>query len=457
MGIGISRKQRVFVVLEDTQGTIQFPAAKDFIRPAGDAMINQSPDFVDSEEKQDTLDVLDRFQNAKPPGEFTLPMYMRLVASSGTPQGSDLFVSMQGSAATFSADLVGTSLATTATVATIGNISTIGNVSYKGVIEINSEKIFYGRFATTSATQGIIGLLERGWEGTTAVGHAAATPITQIHIFYKQQTDSPSFSIWVETDHFIQGLAGSTVNSLSLGVNNEGAVTLNFSGQGMNMVWAGTTRKDLSSLTPIAATWATVVSAKAFSVGAFIQNKTIDDNNSGAGYQVVATNATTNRIQVTPAIAHTWTTGATISGYLPTAIAIGTAIESRFTDVEVDGVAASIKNTDLSVSVPKQYITDEVGTTYPEDYMEQVREITSTMDIYFREENFTYFKDGYDGNNVPLFLLFGNTQGMMMGMYMRNVSLTVPSVSFSPPAVNLSMPFKALGEHGEDSLEVIVV
>ena len=61
--IAKSRKQRVFAVMETTAGTLMTPAgATDFIRPAGDAMMNQSPTFADSPEKRDTLDVLDQLQ-----------------------------------------------------------------------------------------------------------------------------------------------------------------------------------------------------------------------------------------------------------------------------------------------------------------------------------------------------------------------------------------------------------
>ena len=101
--IGLSRKQRVFVVTESVCGTIQYPnATTDFVRPAGDAKINQTPAFVDSEEKMNTLDVLDRFQNVMPAGEWELPMYIRTetpstpTASFATPQGGPLFESLQG-------------------------------------------------------------------------------------------------------------------------------------------------------------------------------------------------------------------------------------------------------------------------------------------------------------------------------------------------------------------------
>ena len=67
--IALSRRQSVFAVKEVTTGTLVFPTAADYIRPAGDAVLNQTPAFMDSNEKADTLDLLDQFTNALPPGD----------------------------------------------------------------------------------------------------------------------------------------------------------------------------------------------------------------------------------------------------------------------------------------------------------------------------------------------------------------------------------------------------
>ena len=79
--IGISRSQVVFAVQESVRGTLVFPTAIDFIRPAGLAIINQVPEFSPSEELRNTLDILDEFQNSIPPGEWSLNMYCRPAAA----------------------------------------------------------------------------------------------------------------------------------------------------------------------------------------------------------------------------------------------------------------------------------------------------------------------------------------------------------------------------------------
>ena len=57
--IALSRKTKVFAVIETVPGTISFPTAADFIMPAGDALINQTPAFTDSKEMADSLDLIE--------------------------------------------------------------------------------------------------------------------------------------------------------------------------------------------------------------------------------------------------------------------------------------------------------------------------------------------------------------------------------------------------------------
>jgi len=462
MGIGVSRKQRVFAVVESTVGTIVFPATADFIRPAGDAVLNQNPGFTDSEEKQDTLDVLDRFRNAVPPGEFTLPMYLRTVANYATPQGDILFQSWQGgvnptTAGSLASGVLDTHSQTGATISLI----TGGTFPEVGVIQVGTEEIYYGAMATTASSDKVrITDCTRGYRSTTTASHASGDTVDLLSRWYPQDTDSPSFSLWVESDHFTQGLAGCSVNNAVLGVDNEGAVNLTFTGQGTEMVWAGRTQLAAHALasTGGGATWATVDNASLFSVGAYIWNETAPDSNSGAGHIITAVNATDNTIKFTASTTNTsWATDDYICGYLPEDVTVlGTVVESRNTDIELDGVSATIKNTDFTFDVPKEYITDEVGTTYPSDYIENQRSIMADLDLYFREANAAYFKEGFEGNDVSFWARFGGNAGRRLELWMPRCKLEVPTINFTAPAINLTIPLKALGTDGEDSCQIIL-
>jgi hypothetical protein len=53
--------------------------------------MNQVPAYTDSSEKFNTLDLLDQFRNAMPPGDWEVPMYVRLAGLVAAPQGEDIY------------------------------------------------------------------------------------------------------------------------------------------------------------------------------------------------------------------------------------------------------------------------------------------------------------------------------------------------------------------------------
>jgi hypothetical protein len=312
--------------------------------------------------------------------------------------------------------------------------------------------VYYTGKTATNSTQGVLTGATRAYSGS-AVTHATGSSVLLASTFYKQASTSPSFSLWVETDHLVQGLSGCTVNSAKLSLSNEDAVSIEFTGNGMRMVWAGTSA--MAARAASSATHITVDDAKIFSVGGVIQNSTGGYHNGSTGYSITAINTTTNVMTISPAISAAWATDNVICGYLPSATVIGSdPIESRYCAVKINNVAGYFKSGDLTIGVPKNYITDEIGTTYPQGYMEDVRNIESTLNLYFRQADAKYLTDGYSSAEVPILLTYGNTNTKKLEIYMKRVKIKTPKVEFSAPAVNLSIPIKALGTDGEDSLEL---
>lgn len=461
--VGLSRKQKVFAKLETTVGTMVFPSGTtDFIRPAGNAAISQNPAFSDSEELANTLDVLDQFQGATPAGKWNLVMYLRPTGNVGASeliQGSVLLKCLQGVA----------NPATTATVSTVASstISTIhisgiagGTVPEIGVIDIagaggvKHESIYYTGIIRTSrsATAATLTGCTRGYDSTTAATHTATNVVTIISPFYKQATESPSFSLWIETDHFVQGLSGCSIDNATFDVSNEGAVKLTMDGQGMEMVYAGSTLLTQSAVATN--TVIKVVDASLFSAGAYIY-----DSTAGTMVRLISSVDTAlNTLTLSAAVqGATWASGNTIRGYLPQSpTEIGDPIEAKDTSVKIDGVAARIKTGSLSFKTPKKYMEDEIGTDYPEDFLEDKRDISSTLSLYFRKADAKYFTEGYNGEEVPVQITFGENAGSILEIYLKRCKLTVPTINFASPAIELSIPIKALGTVGEDSAEIIV-
>lgn len=449
--IGISRRQRVFAALETVRGTLKWPVAADFVRPAGDAVVNQSPEFADSEEKRDTLDILDQFANTLPPVDWTLPTYVRAAGLGSVPQGDALFTALQGvKNGAAAAEVEGATVDESAVTIPYDPASLTGVWPEAGVLRIGTEDIAYAAMDTDANT--FTGCV-RGYNATTPAAHADAAAISLRSVVYRQSTSSPSFSLWVQTDHLVQFATGCTVNQATLGIDNEGAVTLNFQGQGMKMGWAGTCT--LAADADAAQAVVAVPDASLYTVGARVRNTTKSDDNGGAGYEITSIDTLANTITLGTVLpAGGWATGDVVAGFLPAGDAVGTVIESRHTAITIDGVAGKFKSTDLTFNVPKQYVTDEVGTLAPEDYLEQARSIESNMNVYFRQDDVAYFKKGSEGLDVPIVMTFGQAAGHKMVVALPRCKLRVPTINFAAPAVELQMPFKALGTSGEDSATI---
>ena len=86
-----SNVQRAFVMLEDSTGVLEKPVATGFVIPAGRGSISQAPTYTDSPELSNTLDVVSQARDAMPPGDWSLPMVVRLTAEAAAPQGDALF------------------------------------------------------------------------------------------------------------------------------------------------------------------------------------------------------------------------------------------------------------------------------------------------------------------------------------------------------------------------------
>ena len=95
--IAKARNQKVFCIKETVKGTLVFPASENIVVAAGYATVNQQASFTDSEEIQESRDILERFQDRFSPGSWTIPMYLRPSGAAGTaPDGDVLFECLMG-------------------------------------------------------------------------------------------------------------------------------------------------------------------------------------------------------------------------------------------------------------------------------------------------------------------------------------------------------------------------
>ena len=91
-----SQIQSVFAVLEDVSGELQPVTPDGYILPAGRATMNQTPTFSDSEELSPSLNTMEQFQDAVPPGTGSISLYGRLNKDFSKPEGDALLVALMG-------------------------------------------------------------------------------------------------------------------------------------------------------------------------------------------------------------------------------------------------------------------------------------------------------------------------------------------------------------------------
>ena len=63
--------------------------------------------------------------------------------------------------------------------------------------------------------------------------------------------------------------------------------------------------------------------------------------------------------------------------------------------------------TDITYGNNINYLADEVGTKHPQSYVEDKRNITLNMNNYFLRQHAARFKEGLEGREVALRVLFG--------------------------------------------------
>lgn len=457
--VASSKIQQVFAVVEDVTGVLQRPTAAGYIMPAGRATMNQTPDYTNSDELSGTLDVTDQFKNAVKNGEGAIPMIVRIPSDGSKMQGAALFEAAMGT--------VQEPNTVSAVIATGGDIDaddTTINISgitggifpTRGEVLIGTERIRY--LGVTVNGSGVITALTncvRGYHSTTAATHAAADAITLKSRVYFQDNCRPTCSIWVKDDHTVRFASGCVVTETKVPQSKEGGQHCDFSFQFRQMGWCGRsflsadqTTAVLSVVTDDAAN-----AAGAYTVGGIIKNTTKSDDNSGAGYTITAVDTNAGTITVTPTPSG-WAADDQLDPWLPTATPIGTALESASTRVFINAVAGKLLEGSITLGTSTSF-TSEMGDEYPGENADNTRALSMDNSLYFRAKDAPEFTKGYDGYELPIAVVLGNTAGGTLALAMKRVKFTMPSVDVSDPFVTLKRTGTILGTSGNDSLVLV--
>jgi len=276
-----------------------------------------------------------------------------------------------------------------------------------------------------------------------------------VSVAYTQDMEKASFSLWCKKDHTVFWARGCTVNQLDLELGITGGAKSDFSGEFMEMGWAGT---DLINGALSTSDTAVVVDdAKKFTVGSKIElvESDVVKNNSGSGYEITAINVSTNTLTISPGAEEAINDNSTIRGYLPDGTETGAPLESRKGYLQLDSVTTPIQTYQLTVNDPAQMLQDEIrATDYPEEYAEGTRNIEGSIGVYFRQDDVPYFYDGQNSNEKDIDMIIGDTAGSIVTVSAPQSELEVPGISEADPTVALNMNVKAKGSTGEDSLSI---
>lgn len=270
-------------------------------------------------------------------------------------------------------------------------------------------------------------------------------------VVYSQQIIKPSLSIWYQRGHTVFFGSGGVIDALKIGFTNKGGCLLNFSGQFCQMGMAGTDA--LQSTAASAATSLTVYNGKLFTKGAVIWNVTKGDKSTN-GYTVTDVNG--NVLTLSSGISQDWAIDDVIAGYLPPANPVGSPLAMRDASFSILGASKSIKQMDFTYADKVKMLDDEITPNgYPQDYIEDQRNIEGSYRAYLRRTDIALFADGMAsaGNKGAVNIQIGATAGKIATLNVPNAQFELPDITNAPPAVEFVVKYTALANSnvGENS------
>lgn len=449
---GKANVQSIFVVIEEESGVLQKPTAADYVVPAGNASISQTPGTTPSEELSESLNTIDLFQNAVDPGEASFPMYVRIPVD-GKMQGHSVLLAAMGDVQEpETASCTATVDGTDGTEITVTGLS--GIFPPRGVLSVGDEKILYTGLKTSQGEIIALTGCERGYMDTTAAAHDGVEAKLASRV-WTQDIVRHTVSIWTRMDNLVMFGSGGVVTNMEVSLSRESGQGINCTMQFRRLGWAG---RSFVSGTPSGAKVAVLTkggekATQAYTVGGYIQNSTKKDDNGGEGYRIVAFDDATGTITLEKAPSG-WAEGDQLDGWLPTASPIGEALESRDARVFVGGKTGRIREGTLTIGTPAEFLA-EIGEEYPGESVDTKREITIGLNGYLRADDARELGRGYDGYEVPVAVRLGRKEGQRLAFYMPRVKMTMPSISTTGAVFTLDRDASVLGTKGEDALYIV--
>jgi len=258
----------------------------------------------------------------------------------------------------------------------------------------------------------------------------------------------PSCSLFILEDDRLFFANGCAIDSLSMSLQNQGAVKYDISGKLLKMQWCG--KDELAQSATARATTITVNNGSLFCPTAKI--KIGNNDNNGNGYTIIQVDG--NNLTIDPGLSADVSAGDIVEPFLPEHIEIGKPVSARTGIVKFDSQEIVITGLDFTVNNNVRYLVDEISSDdYPKDWYEGERRITGKVSMFFRRENLKFFQKGLDDVLVSIEMSAGTTNGYKIQVTMPKVKLSVPTISGDFERI-LEMDFTALETSGNDEIVI---
>jgi hypothetical protein len=236
--------------------------------------------------------------------------------------------------------------------------------------------------------------------------------------------DLKSFSVWLKDGHSVFMLHGATVNEGRFRVPGNDLCRAEFSGECAKELWTGTDA--LTAAVDAITTTFPVNDGKRFSVNSVIQI----ENEICKVTAIATNNLTVSRgYKSTTAAAHA--SGVAVTPWLPTGTEAGAPVHGRLGSAQINAVNTNILDGEVTIRNGIVYNTEEKnGQDYADSFrVPAFREVTASLNLYFRKEHLARFKNAQDFDSHAIKLPGGTTAGSIFEIDLAQAKMKVPAIS----------------------------
>jgi len=264
-----------------------------------------------------------------------------------------------------------------------------------------------------------------------------------VSVIYSLANQLDSFSLWTKKGHTVFSFRGCSVEQPVFNVPGGELAKINWSGQYMEQLWAGTT---VANDTCGAAS--TVIQLNTGAAMLYVEGMYVvvgTDDNSGNGYLLTDVNYTNDTITI-PSLDTNQGVNPTITPWWPTASAeVGEPQHGKQGIVTIDGTPSVILGATVTLKNNIKYYINEKNNLWTAERFGRPgkREVSGNINHFFLERGASYFyKAGYEVSDA-LVIPVGNVSGYIMNINIPYARYMTPEID-GDEEIEQKMDFKGI-------------